>query len=514
VAAGNSIYQFSIDSAGRLNALESPITAGTQMVAVAVSPDGQSAYAVDRGADAVYEYSVDGTGALVVKPPGPLAAGTDPSSVAVAPNGGSVYVVNSTSHDLYRYGVGAGGVLQLPPSVVAAGTAPSTIALTPDGRSAYVTDTGGGRVLEYDVGADGTLSAKPAAFIGAGAAPTGIAASPDGGSVYVANSGDGTISQYSVGSGGVLGAKASAVGLVGGSKPQQLAVAPSGARLYVPDAAAGHDVVYQFALDAGGAILPPSAHFVGAGPAPTAVTVLPDQGPTAAFNAAPAPARSPSAFDGRLSTDSDGSVAHFDWDFGDGATALDGGPTPTHVYAQAGTYTVTLSVSDDAGCSTRLVFTGRTAYCNGNPAAVTTRAVVVPAAGAAVFFAGVAAHSQTVKISKSGLARISVRCPRGTFGSCIGTLTLVTAGKVRVPRKGRARRAAKRLLLGQAGFNITSGKAVKIPVQISKAGRKVIARRRFLKSKATILAHDRLLTSRKTAFSVRLKPPKPPRRHR
>jgi len=209
-------------------------------------------------------------------------------------------------------------------------------------------------------------------------------------------------------------------------------------------------------------------------------------------------------------------VTHFDWDFGDGGTALNAGPKPTHVYAQPGNYTVTLSVSDDRGCSTRVVFTGRTAYCNGNSGAVTTRVVPVPAAAsnAPVFFAGVAAHSQTVKVSKGGLARISVRCPRSTFGSCIGTLNLVTAGKVRVPRKGRSRGKAKRLLLGQAGFNIVSGKAVRIPVQISKAGRKVIARRRVLKSRATIQAHDRLMTSRKTAFSVRLKPPKPPKRRR
>jgi hypothetical protein len=204
-------------------------------------------------------------------------------------------------------------------------------------------------------------------------------------------------------------------------------------------------------------------------------------------------------------------VTHFDWDFGDGASALDAGPTPMHTYARTGAYSVTLSVSDDAGCSTREVFTGRTAYCNGGPAAVTTRVVVVPVPppfGTPVFFAGVAAKNQTVRIDRHGLARISVRCPRGTFGSCIGTLTLVTASKVRVPRHGRARRAAKRLLLGQVGFNIASGKAVKVPIQISKAGRKVIARRRVLKSNASITAHDRLGTSKKTAFSVRVKPPK------
>ena len=44
-----------------------------------------------------------------------------------------------------------------------------------------------------------------------------------------------------------------------------------------------------------------------------------------------------------------------------------------------GTYTVSLTVTDNAGCSTAFVFTGQTASCNGNPAAATTRTVVVPA---------------------------------------------------------------------------------------------------------------------------------------
>ncbi|MFL5910590.1 MAG: PKD domain-containing protein, partial [Gaiellaceae bacterium] len=312
---------------------------------------------------------------------------------------------------------------------------------------------------------------------------------------------------------GTLAAKGAAVSLVGGSAPQRLALAPSGGHLFVPDSASGHNVLYEYAIGSGGAVLASTGRFIGAGPAPAAVTVLPDQGPLAVFGGNPSPAGTPTVFDAGSSLDADGSVTHFDWDFGDGVVEVEAGPRPAHTYAQPGHYTVTLSVSDDAGCSTRLVFTGRTAYCNGTTGAVTSRAVDVPAAvppGGPVFFAGVAAHSQTVKVDKHGLTRISVRCPRGTFGSCIGTLTLVTAGKVRV----RSHSRAKRLLMGQAGFNIPSGKAVRIPVQISNAGRRVLARRRVLKTNATIQAHDRLMNSRKTAFSVRLKPPKPPRRHR
>ena len=47
------------------------------------------------------------------------------------------------------------------------------------------------------------------------------------------------------------------------------------------------------------------------------------------------------------STDADGTIASWEWDFGDGETSSD--QSPTHEYAAAGTYTVTLTVTDDEG---------------------------------------------------------------------------------------------------------------------------------------------------------------------
>src|SRR5918992_1608523 len=53
-------------------------------------------------------------------------------------------------------------------------------------------------------------------------------------------------------------------------------------------------------------------------------------------------------FDGTgSSVDGAGSVSSFEWDFGDGATAS--GASPTHRFAQSGTYEVTLRVTSDAG---------------------------------------------------------------------------------------------------------------------------------------------------------------------
>ena len=55
----------------------------------------------------------------------------------------------------------------------------------------------------------------------------------------------------------------------------------------------------------------------------------------------------PVAFDGSRSSDSDGSVVAYLWDFGDGSQAVWDHPDATHSYASAGNYSVTLRVLDD-----------------------------------------------------------------------------------------------------------------------------------------------------------------------
>ena len=56
---------------------------------------------------------------------------------------------------------------------------------------------------------------------------------------------------------------------------------------------------------------------------------------------------SPVVFDASASTDTDGSIVSYAWDFGDGNSGS--GVGPSHTYTVAATYTVTLTVTDDAG---------------------------------------------------------------------------------------------------------------------------------------------------------------------
>ncbi|MEJ5866631.1 PKD domain-containing protein [Pseudokineococcus sp. 5B2Z-1] len=83
------------------------------------------------------------------------------------------------------------------------------------------------------------------------------------------------------------------------------------------------------------------AHYAAAGGA------VPNTAPSAAFTASAAGLQV--AVDGSGSSDPDGSVASYAWDFGDGATGS--GRTAEHAYAAAGSYVVRLVVTDDDGAT-------------------------------------------------------------------------------------------------------------------------------------------------------------------
>ncbi len=85
------------------------------------------------------------------------------------------------------------------------------------------------------------------------------------------------------------------------------------------------------------------------------------QPPTAAINApAQGTEGQPVSFDGSGSTPGSGQIVRYDWTFGDGATG--GGATVSHVYVNAGNYTVTLKVtnnSNQTATATRAIAIGQ-----------------------------------------------------------------------------------------------------------------------------------------------------------
>jgi PKD repeat protein len=87
------------------------------------------------------------------------------------------------------------------------------------------------------------------------------------------------------------------------------------------------------------------------GTATRGISVTANAAPTATFTATPISGRAPLtvSFDASGSTDADGTIASYAWTFGDTGTGT--GATPQHTYNTDGTFTATLTVTDNEGAT-------------------------------------------------------------------------------------------------------------------------------------------------------------------
>lgn len=126
-------------------------------------------------------------------------------------------------------------------------------------------------------------------------------------------------------------------------------VQADGARLYTVNGSSND--ASAFSIESGGSLTSvPGSPFSGVVvPNFQSAVATPNERPTASFSAVPAPANQATSFDASASSDPDGQITRYDWDFGDGGTASDGAATTSHAYANAGDYTLYAKATDTAG---------------------------------------------------------------------------------------------------------------------------------------------------------------------
>ncbi|MGO9780945.1 MAG: putative Ig domain-containing protein [Streptosporangiaceae bacterium] len=207
-----------------------PITTGPGPDAVAITPDGKTAYVVNGNSGSPTVTPI----ATATNTAGrPIPVGSDPCDIAITPDGKTVYVVNSFSDTVTPIATATNTAG--PP--IRVGHAPDAIAITPDGRTAYVATVNYGSPSRparpgagYPSGsvtpiATATNTAGPP--IPAGDLPISMAITPDGKTAYVANFSSGTVTPI-----------ATATNTAGppirtGSNPFDIAITPDGKTAYV-----------------------------------------------------------------------------------------------------------------------------------------------------------------------------------------------------------------------------------------------------------------------------------------
>ncbi|MGO4585646.1 PKD domain-containing protein, partial [Arthrobacter sp. 2RAF6] len=156
---------------------------------------------------------------------------------------------------------------------------------------------------------------------------------------------------------------------------------------------------------------------------------VPNQPPVAAFTSSTTGLTA--TFDGSTSTDPNGTVASYGWDFGDGSPAGTG-VKPSHTYAAAGTYQVKLTVTDKSGLTgtvTHAVTVAAAATAPAAPTGVTATAgnasVVVSWTAPANGGSAITSYAVTPSSGGTALAPVTVS---GSPPSTTATVTGLTNG--------------------------------------------------------------------------------------
>ncbi len=402
----DTIGRYSLAANGLPTPLGATPAGGNQPTGLGFSPDGSFLLATNRDStDAdptVSVFAVDASnGALTAVAGSPFDVGVhDPRAVVVSPDGRFVYVTarrgptgppaSNADSAIAVLAIGEDGSLTPitgSPFFLVGQVNAFGASIAPDGSRLFMTRSNGNAIHVFDLnattGAPTQIAGSP--FTAGANAPSELTVAPDGGSLYVAEVFGQAVEGFTINP--ATGALTQIPGTPLSLAPRQsrgVALTPDGENLYV-SMLSNPGVVEGLAVGAGGGLtrLTGSPYETeGEFPNFFSVAVTPTQTPEPAFSApATGKAGEQLDFDASATTVRGGEATRFDWDFGDGTTAADGGSTISHAYTQDGTYTVTLTVTNDcdpaAPAIDGVVSVGNAIYCRGARQAQTTGTVVV-----------------------------------------------------------------------------------------------------------------------------------------
>jgi PKD repeat protein len=237
--------------------------------------------------------------------------------------------------------------------------------------------------------------------------------------------------------------------------------------------------------------------------------------PTAQFNVVtPAPqAGAQTTFDASGSQGGSGVISAYQWSWGDGSEesiAASGSTTFTHTYSASGTYQVKLIVTNNLGHSS-------TAYSQSVVVAEASKEAPKEAPKETPKEApkealketppdrsvtNVSAHASELKAK--GTVTLTLSCP-ATKVFCAGTATIESANAIAAKKKNTKRR--KRVVLGQASFNVSGGQSQSLTLHLSASGAKLLSKLKRIPAVLVVSAHDSFGDQGTQSVPIALTPP-------
>jgi YVTN family beta-propeller protein len=197
------------------------IAVGQSPTAIAITPDGKTAYVTNGEGDSVTPID------LATNTPGPeIKLGTTAAYIAITPDGKTAYVTTASGQPGH-WVIPIDLATNTPGANIEVGPATRGIAISPDGKTAYVVVEGANSVRAIDLATN-----TPGAEIEVGERMFAIAITPDGKAAYV--------SQFLAGESVTpidLATNTPGAAIKVGGEPGAIAITPDGKTAYVTNAA-------------------------------------------------------------------------------------------------------------------------------------------------------------------------------------------------------------------------------------------------------------------------------------